>query len=365
MITPILILVFSCICTAYNTPSNLTIPLLNTTDYLNKYLTKYNLSASNFSQTIFETNLLTVLDHNLKYKAGQTSYTKDLNHFAGTDVREKSRHLKFSKLPLNMHKSNENYREYKPRRLDTKMNLEYHSNFDWRDYGFKTVVRDQGECGSCWAITVAGALESRDAWYRGESTELSTQELVDCSSKDFGCEGGWFDTAFQYIADKTNKWLMPDRIYPYTGRKQQCRLNSPHTYDDEQHCTSYGCSNGNSNRITGPLKCVGSERIPPNEEVLKEALVHHGPVAVALHVTQNLYLYSNGIFVDDSCNSNNLNHAVLLIGYGRDERTGLDYWIIKNSWGKTWGEEGYFRIQKGLNMCGIAAYAVKPIVDYS
>lgn len=364
-ITLIFSILFSpCLCVSY--PINLTVPLINTTDYLNSYLIKYNMSLSNISQTVFETNLLTVLEHNLNYRFGKTTYTKDLNHFASTDVLEKSKHLKISKLPLNMNGNKGVYREYKPIRLDNRVNLVYYDNYDWRDYGFRTMVRDQGDCGSCWAITVVGALESRAAWYRGETIELSPQELVDCSLKDYGCEGGWFDSAFQYIAEKQNKWLAPERSYPYTGRRQQCRLSSPLGEDDGQclHGCHYKSSDNKMEHHTPPLKCVGSERIPENEEVLKEALVYHGPVAIALHVTQNLYLYSKGIFADDSCNSNSLNHAVLLVGYGRDLRTGLDYWIIKNSWGTDWGEDGYFRIQRGVNMCGVAAYAVKPIIDY-
>lgn len=346
-------------------PANLTVPLINTTDYLYSYLIKYNLSVSNISHNVFETNLLTVLEHNLNYRLGKTTYTKDLNHFAGTDVSEKSKHLKISKIPLNMHGNRESFKEYKPIRLDKRVNLVYYENYDWRDYGFRTMVRDQGDCGSCWAITVAGALESRVAWYRGENIELSPQELVDCSLKDYGCEGGWFDSAFQYIAEKPNKWLVPEKSYMYTGRRQQCRLSNP-LAEESEHCL-HGCHyklSNNKIEHTPLLKCVGSERVPENEEILKEALVYHGPVAVAIHVTQNLYLYSKGIYADDTCNSNNLNHAVLLVGYGRDPRTRLDYWIIKNSWGVDWGEEGYFRIQRGVNMCGVSSYAVKPIIDY-
>jgi C1A family cysteine protease len=316
------------------------------------YKTVFNKSYDNNTDPVraahFAATINQVIEHNLKYQKNATSYRVSLNKFADVDRTLKSRQLKSFNRPFTA-RHREDALIYG---LSEKLANQLPTEFDWRAFNFKTRVRDQGDCGSCWAITVAGALEAQNFWYNRQNVELSPQELVDCSRKDHGCNGGWFESAFEYVSSKADQWLSGEVKYPYTTQQLQC--------DD-------GARRPNScdlNEDNYQMRCTGSRQLPvDNEEALKEALIVNGPVPVALHVTSNMYMYAAGIFQDDTCVKSALNHAVLLVGYGQDEQTGLNFWTIKNSWGEDWGEDGYVRILRGANMCGVASYAVVPIIE--
>lgn len=212
---------------------------------------------------------------------------------------------------------------------------------DYRNTGYVTEVKDQGYCGSCWAFSTTGAIEGQLYKQTGQRLSLSEQNLVDCSKPygTYGCSGAWMANAYDYVI---SNGLMSTSSYPYTSVDTQ-----PCYYDDRlaaAHIKDY-------------------RFIPKgDEQALADAVATIGPITVGIDADHTSFLfYSSGIYEEPNCNPNNLSHAVLLVGYGSEQ--GQDYWIIKNSWGSGWGEGGYMRlIRNGENSCGIASYALYPIL---
>jgi len=216
-------------------------------------------------------------------------------------------------------------------------------NVDWRKQGAVTPVKDQGHCGSCWAFSTTGALEAQHFRKTGVLTSLSEQNLVDCSWSygNHGCNGGMMDNAFLYIRD--NGGIDTEESYQYEGNDDLCRYNS---------------------RNKGAWD-VGFVDIPQGDETaLKFAIAIFGPVSIAIDAGHpSLQFYSHGIYREEECSEENLNHAVLAVGYGVDHETGQAYWLVKNSWGTSWGDGGYLKIARNQdNMCGVATIASFPLV---
>ncbi|KAF5184807.1 Cysteine protease [Thalictrum thalictroides] len=212
---------------------------------------------------------------------------------------------------------------------------------DWREDGIVSPVKAQGGCGSCWTFSTTGALEAAYKQAYGESISLSEQQLVDCAGafNNFGCHGGLPSQAFEYI--KYNGGLETESEYPYTAKDGVCKYSS-----------------GNA-----VVKVFNSVNITEGaEDELKHAVAFVRPVSVAFQVIHGFRLYNGGVFTSDSCGSTpmDVNHAVLAVGYGVEN--GIPYWLVKNSWGATWGDNGYFKMEMGKNMCGIATCASYPIV---
>lgn len=211
---------------------------------------------------------------------------------------------------------------------------------DWREQGRVMKVKDQGSCGSCWAFAAVGCLEGLVA-SRGYQILLSEQNLVDCSSSygNEGCHGGMMDSALKYVRDHG---IMSSREYKYTGKQDKCRFNPRRSV----------------------ISVRGASRLPKGDEpLLKRALNLIGPIPIAVDASlKSFHTYKSGIYNDDKCKSamKNMSHAVLLVGYGTD-RFGRDYWIVKNSWGTSWGERGFMRISRANNLCGVSTYAVVPL----
>ena len=203
-------------------------------------------------------------------------------------------------------------------------------SWDWRDQGAVNLVKDQASCGSCWAFSTVGNLEGQYYLTYKESMTFSEQQLVDCDDTDSGCGGGEMTWAFEWI--KNNGGLESDKDYPYVG------------YDDM-------CSQDES---LYKVKVVSWEQLPMDSDpdVIRDYLYETGPLSIGLNA-DTLQFYSGGI--DDSdewdCDPDGINHGVTMIGYGEED--GLKYWICKNSWGDYWGEDGFFRMSRGKNTCGI------------
>ena len=200
---------------------------------------------------------------------------------------------------------------------------------DWRSKGRVTPIKDQGACGSCWAFSTIGNLESENIKVNGNTVILSEQQLVDCDTEeDQGCNGGLMENALEYIS---NYGSQSQESYPYTARDETCKYNS--------------------NEVK--VKIDKYYKLDNGEDVLKDAVAKFGPISVAVNATP-WQLYFGGVFNPVFCSSQ-LNHGVLAVGYGTSS-TGKNYWIIKNSWGTSWGENGYIRLIKDKDMCGISTY---------
>ena len=208
------------------------------------------------------------------------------------------------------------------------------SSFDWRDEGKVTEVKNQGQCGSCWSFSSAGAMEGSWAIKTGQLVNLSEQQLIDCSKTygDLGCNGGLMDNAFEYAIDN-GMCLYSDA--PYEAVTGSCDDISCSAVADFDYCVD----------VT-----------PDNQQHLKEA-VHSYPVSIAIEAdTRTFQFYSSGIITSDACGTS-LDHGVLIVGYGEED--GTEYWTVKNSWGSDWGEDGYVRIARSDStsdpgVCGIA-----------
>ncbi|KAL6507140.1 hypothetical protein OROHE_022039 [Orobanche hederae] len=212
---------------------------------------------------------------------------------------------------------------------------------DWRTTGIVSPVKNQGHCGSCWTFSTTGALEAAYAQAFGKGISLSEQQLVDCAGtfNNFGCNGGLPSQAFEYI--KYNGGLETEDAYPYTGKDGVCKYSSENV----------GVQVLDSVNIT-----LGAE------DELKHAVAFARPVSVAFEVVNGFRAYKGGVYTSTKCGSSPLdvNHAVLAVGYGIEN--GIPYWLIKNSWGAEWGDNGYFKMEMGKNMCGVATCASYPVV---
>jgi len=210
------------------------------------------------------------------------------------------------------------------------------SSWDWREHNAVTGVKNQGQCGSCWSFSTTGSTEGAHAIATQNLVSLSEQQLMDCSSSfgNNGCNGGLMDDAFQYII---KNGICSEASYPYTAAQGTCRA-----------CTTVATLSSYTDIATG------------DEASMLPAVGLSGPVSIAIEVDSMAFqFYSGGVFNDPSCGTN-LDHGVLIVGYGTD--SGTDYWIVKNSWGASWGESGYIRMIRNQNECGLSNAASYPVV---
>ncbi|NWT76142.1 CATH protein, partial [Prunella himalayana] len=240
-------------------------------------------------------------------------------------------------------------------------------SIDWRKKGnFVTPVKNQGACGSCWTFSTTGCLESAIAIATGKLLSLAEQQLVDCAQafNNHGCSGGLPSQAFEYIL--YNRGLMGEDSYPYRAKVPStappCWWSRPGT---ASHSSSLSPQNGTCK--FQPEKAIAFVKDVINitqydEDGMVEAVGKHNPVSFAFEVTSDFMLYRKGVYSNPRCQHtpDKVNHAVLAVGYGQQE-DGTAYWIVKNSWGSLWGMQGYFLIERGKNMCGLAACASYPV----
>jgi len=221
------------------------------------------------------------------------------------------------------------------------------SPIDWRDQDLFNNVRDQGDCGACWAFAVTGSMEAHFSIKSGMKNEyLSVQQLVDCDTKEKGCKGGWPSIAYNYIQ---KNGLVSDENYPYEAKTNTCKSDI--------------VSSSNKYMISKFNSCEEDEC---NNNNFFNSLLQKGPFAVVIDAyNTEFFNYKSGIY-NQSCAEPN--HAIILVGYGKEEETGEDYWIIRNSWSNSWGMNGYGYVKNDINnyySCNINRYAFQPEVKIS
>jgi len=205
------------------------------------------------------------------------------------------------------------------------------TTFDWRDKNVVTPVKNQGSCGSCWAFSAVENIESQWVLAGHDMIDLAPQQLVDCDKVDEGCNGGLPWQGYDYIIQA--KGLDTEKGYPYVGIDETCAFKPE----------DVGATISNWTMVS------------TNEDEIKEYLYTQGPLSCALNANW-LQFYVGGISDPVLCNPKSLDHAVLLVGFGKGKNwlgVEMDYWLVRNSWGADWGEKGYFKLRRGDGKCGI------------
>ncbi|XP_007230109.3 procathepsin L isoform X5 [Astyanax mexicanus] len=282
------------------------------------------------------TNRKLVLEHNMLADQGIKSYRLDMNHFADMDNQEYQARFKSCLVSYNRTKPRGG-----PLFLQQQADTTLPCAVDWIAAGYVTKVNQQKQCCSCWAFSAAGALEGQLFRKTRQLVSLSEQQLLDCSwlNGNSGCASGAIEHAFQYVEFEG---LQSDATYPYEGKDGMCRFNPKNSQ----------------------ATCSGFEELPSGDEtILQKAVAVIGPISAAIDTKRNTFrFYSSGVYDEPYCSTSDLDHAVLIVGYGTDKR-GQDYWMVKNSWGVQWGEKGYIRMSRNKkNQCGIATRASFPVV---
>jgi len=290
---------------------------------------------------IFKNSVYTIMKHNME-KAN--TWEMGITQFAALTEEE------FLILP--MFSAPQNCSATSPR--DHIQNLKL-GNFklpdfiDWREHGVVSDVKDQGRCGSCWTFSTTGCLEAHYAMKMKIPPVLfSEQQLIDCARDSYGnngCKGGLPSNAFEYFKNVSGANTEDD--YPYQSGAGQDNFTC--RFDPGKVVATVP---GGSFNIT-----------PENETQMVEHMAAYGPISIAYQVVGDFRLYKGGIYTSKTCKNSerDVNHAVLAVGYGSENS--LDYWIVKNSWGKVWGDQGYFKIKRGVNMCGVAVCSAYPLLN--
>jgi cathepsin L len=207
------------------------------------------------------------------------------------------------------------------------------ASVDWISKGAVTPVKDQGQCGSCWAFSATGAIEGAVQIKTGKLVNVAEQQLVDCAGSEGnqGCNGGLMDYAFQWVIK--NGGIAAEKDYPYTARDGSCK------------------------QVTSSGTITGFKDVPSRNEPQLVNAINLGPVSVAVEADRSVFqFYHDGVLDSTACGTS-LDHGITAVGYDTDAASGKDYYNVKNSWGSSWGKNGYIKLVRNKNQCGISMAA--------
>jgi C1A family cysteine protease len=296
------------------------------------FVAKYNKIYSKddlvYRYNVFKSNFDFIASANKKNK----TYTLGMNKFGDMPAHEfTAKYTGYNHIKRDFIRS---------KNAPAHTHLKNPSSVDWRKQGAVTDVKDQGQCGSCWAFSATGSIEG--AWQISKKSlvSISEQQLVDCSGAqgNQGCNGGLMDYAFEYVI--ANKGLTTEKLYPYKAVDQRCKNPLPKS----------------------AVTISSYKDVTVNSDADLETAVAKGPVSVAIEADQSVFqFYSSGVLDSDDC-GDQLDHGVLAVGY--DTLNSEKYWIVKNSWGSDWGQSGYVWMARKNDEgeCGINMAASYPVV---
>ena len=300
----------------------------------NKWSSTYNKAYAtpvelNYRRAVFTRNYFKVLQLNKVH-----THKSALNHFADlTEEEFVARHTGL-RLPENLKLEVPKESPAAPK------NLMDGQSVDWRQQGAVNPIVDQGNCGSCWAFSATAAVEGAWKIAGNKLVALAQQELVDCggATGNYGCNGGWMDWAFQYLINVGGQELSSD--YPYTARDGACKFD----------------------KSKAAARIRSFVDVPQNDCATLLKAITQQPVSVAIAANAIMF-YSSGVFASTTCGTS-LNHGVAAVGYGTD--AGQNFYLVRNSWGTSWGEAGYIRmsrdVQTSTGVCGICMVSSYPQV---
>jgi len=294
------------------------------TQWMRDYKKSYHHDQFQFRYKVFKANLDFVNHHNTLGK----SFTTATNQFADLTNSEFVKLYNGLTAPTIVPSKS----------AMTPANTALPASFDWRTKGAVTGIKNQAQCGSCWAFSTTGSTEGCHFLSTQNLVSLSEQNLVDCSNAqgNQGCNGGLMTQAMDYII--SNKGIDTEASYPYTAQDGTCTFSAQNV---GATLASYvNVNSGDENDL--------------------QTKVYTGPTSVAIDASHmSFQLYSNGVYNEPACSSSALDHGVLAVGWGSSSN--VPYWIVKNSWGTGWGQQGYIWMSRNKsNQCGIATMATLP-----
>lgn len=288
---------------------------------------------------IFKAKMSTVDKQNQAFASGQSSYELGINLFSDLKLDEFLNGLTGRKKSAQGEEIAVKHRN----KAGPPVSTVIPDAFDWREKGGVTPVKFQGlECGACWSFAVTGAIEGHYFAKTGKLVPLSEQNLIDCGGDPYGstgCDGGFQDYGFDYVLE--NHGIAKAEEYPFVEKTEQCHYTDP---------------------LKGATISGYSVIEAGNEKKMKEVIATKGPLACSVNAAPDSFqLYKSGIYKDTECNGEDVNHSILVVGYGVEN--GEDYWIIKNSWTDKWGEKGFMKLPRNSNsFCGIANECSFPVI---
>jgi cathepsin L len=295
------------------------------TNWMQQYQKSYAHDAFQYRYQIWKSNY----DFITGFNAQSTSTVLKMNGFGDMTNTEFNQYYKGLKMPATLPPPGPAAVAAAP------------TAYDWRKQGAVTPIKNQQQCGSCWAFSTTGSVEGCHFISEKKLVSLSEQNLMDCSwsQGNEGCDGGLMTQAMQYII--SNGGIDTESSYPYTA-------------ESSQTCEYKAASSGSTEQTFVNVN-QGDETDLMNK-------VYMGPTSVAIDASQSSFqFYSSGVYYDPNCSTSQLDHGVLAVGYDHDSTSGMDYWIVKNSWGTDWGQSGYIWMARNKgNACGIATMATIP-----